>query len=530
LTHSATDSMMNYSQSPSVATFIVDSTSNKFELIYTKGFSEESNRLVNKLPLSGSATGLVTRKKELISIIQIASDNRLHKELAQSLLKENKNTAILIPLLHQEETVGVMNLLFQEQRILADYEKETLMSIGKIIALALVNARHLKRLNEEILKKEQTELELIKAREQLKDKVEQRTNDLVTTNQLLTEEIKYRKKIEKDLLITEKKFQQTVENSHTMGLCQIVGQSASMQNVYEIIQKTATSLAPVIIYGESGTGKELVAQAIHQLSDRNKKPYLKMNCAALNESLLESELFGHVKGAFTGAHQTRIGRFEAADTGNLFLDEIGDIPLHLQTKLLRVLETQQFERLGDNKSIKVNVRIISATNRNLEKLVEQNKMREDFFFRINVFPIYLPPLRERLDDIPLLVDHFIRMLCSRTNKKIVGLSPQVMEYFMDYRWPGNIRELKSTMEYAFVLAKEGLIEPEQLPAQFRKKAFFSNKGSALVRTSKPSHKVDQKAELIEMLSKCKGNKSKTARRLGVSRVTIMNRMKKYKIK
>ncbi len=235
------------------------------------------------------------------------------------------------------------------------------------------------------------------------------------------------------------------------GFFGMIGTSAPMKAIYQIIEKVAQSDAPVIISGESGTGKELVAQAIHELGRRREGPFVKFNCAALNSSICESELFGHTKGAFTGAYRHRIGRFEAAHGGDIFLDEIGDIPLAVQAMLLRVLELKKFERVGENRSVNADVRVITATNRNLLEMISQGHFREDLFFRINVVPIHLPPLRERREDIPLLVDSFINALRTRDDKAVMGVSPKVMTLFMTYHWPGNVRELKSVLEYAFVI-------------------------------------------------------------------------------
>ena len=243
----------------------------------------------------------------------------------------------------------------------------------------------------------------------------------------------------------------------------MVGKSPRMQQVFELTQKAAQSEAPVIICGESGTGKELVAHAIHALGRRREGPFITCNCAALNAALLESELFGHVKGAFTGAYNHRQGRFEAAHRGDIFLDEVGDIPPAIQVKLLRVLETKQFERVGDVRPISVDVRIITATHRDLESLVSAGKFREDLFFRINVIPIPLPPLRDRLEDVPLLVEHFLQRLRRRSGKEIAGLDREAMKIFLDYPWPGNVRELQGALEYALVVAEDGLIAPEHLP-------------------------------------------------------------------
>ena len=305
----------------------------------------------------------------------------------------------------------------------------------------------------------------------------------------------------------------------------IVGKSDSMRAVFQVIEKAAQSDAPIIIYGESGTGKDLVARAIHQLGRRKDGPFVQFNCAALNEALLESELFGHIKGAFTGAYRHRQGRFEAANGGDIFLDEIGDVPLSIQVKLLRVLEAKQFERVGDHRPIFVDARIITATNKDLEGLIQQKMFREDLFFRINVIPIHLPPLRERLEDIPPLVNSFIRRFSTRTEKKITGLTPEAMERVMAYHWPGNVRELKSALEYAFVIAESGLIDTPQLPPQVLGKKSAGKSGPVYTNGEDSPEKV----ALIEALKKSNGNQSQAARTLGVSRVTVWNRMRKYGI-
>ncbi|MDA8307564.1 MAG: sigma 54-interacting transcriptional regulator [Deltaproteobacteria bacterium] len=305
----------------------------------------------------------------------------------------------------------------------------------------------------------------------------------------------------------------------------LIGQSAGMQRVFEIIAKAAQSEAPVIIFGETGTGKELVARAIHDLGSRRNGPYIQLNCAALNESLLESELFGHVKGAFTGAHTHRKGRFEAAHGGDIFLDEIGDIPLSMQVKLLRVLETKQFERVGDLRPINTDVRIITATNRDLDRLAAEGKFRQDLFFRINIIPIHLPPLRERLEDIPLLVEHFIRLLREGGGRQVSGPDARTMDLFMNYHWPGNVRELRGALEYAFVLAEKGAISPEHLPVRIKNS--IRSRESAFQDTTAPLS--NEKAALIDALVKCGGNQTRAARILGVNRVTVWHRMKKHGI-
>ncbi len=305
----------------------------------------------------------------------------------------------------------------------------------------------------------------------------------------------------------------------------IIGQTSSMKKMISVVEKAADSDAPVIILGESGTGKELVAQAIHNLSKRRHGPFVKVNSAALNQALLESELFGHIKGAFTGAYRHRMGRFEYADGGNLFLDEIGDLPHSVQVKLLRVLESKKIERVGDQEPIGVDVRIISATNKNLKELIEKGKFREDLFFRINVIPINLPPLRERMDDVPLLVKSFVEQMQMLTKKEITGLTAEAMHFLMTYRWPGNVRELKSALEYAFVIKDSGLIGPTDLPGYVHENIDVD------ICHSLPNSGIEceEKTALIEALKKSMGNKSQAARILGISRGTVWNRMRKYDI-
>ena len=305
----------------------------------------------------------------------------------------------------------------------------------------------------------------------------------------------------------------------------IIGKTPIMQKIFDVIQKAAISDAPVIIYGESGTGKDLVANAIHTLGRRKHSPFVQFNCAALNEALLESELFGHIKGAFTGAIRHKIGRFEAADGGDIFLDEIGDVPMAIQVKLLRVLETKQFERVGDHHPLSVDVRIITATNKNLEELIARNRFRDDLFFRINVIPIYLPPLRERTEDIPSLVNAFIKRLNDRSGKSINGLSRKAMDRFLSYHWPGNVRELKSALEYAFVVADSALIGEEHLPQQIIEK----NHPKAANLLPLDNREPTEKSALIAALRQSGGNQSQAARILGINRVTVWNRMKKYGI-
>ncbi|SDU18997.1 sigma-54 interaction domain-containing protein [Desulfobacula phenolica] len=320
----------------------------------------------------------------------------------------------------------------------------------------------------------------------------------------------------------------------------IVGRTPVMQSLYELIESVASQDTPVMILGESGTGKEMVAKALHETGERASKPFVKVNCAALSEHILESELFGHVKGAYTGADSDRVGRFEAAHKGTIFLDEIGDIPLSVQVKLLRVLEEKMIQRVGANKSIQIDVRIITATNKNLEQLIKDGLFREDLFFRINVFPLTCPPLRHRKDDITLIIQHFINFHAEKTGKNILGITPEAMRLMVAYPWPGNIRELRNSIEYAFVLAREKSIGPEHLPEKIISHT-SGETGSLKYLASKdtvfndPTFEdtiklgLSEKEKLLDALRQTDGNQSRAAKILGVSRITVWKRIKKYGI-
>ena len=308
----------------------------------------------------------------------------------------------------------------------------------------------------------------------------------------------------------------------------IIGKSHAVQEIFKAIEVAAKSDATVLIQGESGTGKELVASAIHYNSDRGQCPMVTVSCSALTESLLESELFGHVKGAFTGAHRDRVGRFEEADTGTIFLDEIGDISPFIQLKLLRAIQEKQIERVGESRKRNVNIRIITATHKNFYGLVQSGHFREDLYYRLKVFPIYLPPLRNRREDIPLLTRHFIQKFNAKTGKQIQDLSPDAMRILMDYNWPGNVRELENAMEHAFVLANSNQIGIFDLPVEIRQMEYYPSTPQE-PQNFKPQQQKVNKPLLLELLHECDWNKAKVARRLGRSRTSVWKYMKKYDI-
>ncbi|WP_428938176.1 sigma-54-dependent transcriptional regulator [Fontivita pretiosa] len=311
------------------------------------------------------------------------------------------------------------------------------------------------------------------------------------------------------------------------GLEQIVGQSKQMKEVFAKIQRAAPVDSTVLILGESGTGKELVAQALHQSSLRKKGPFVAVNCAAVPATLVESELFGHVRGAFTGATDRRIGRFEQADGGTLFIDEIGDFELGLQAKLLRVLESLTVTPVGGHEDRKVDVRVIAATSRDICKMVEEGKFREDLYYRLNVVQIALPPLRERPDDIPLLVEHFLKEISQQKHTPMKRVSPEVMRRFQQYRWPGNVRELRNTLESMMVLAEGDVLTERDLPERIAG-------GTAPVATV---HEIPagltmeelERLAITKALDQFHGNRTHAANRLGISVRTLQRKLRQYEL-
>jgi len=308
------------------------------------------------------------------------------------------------------------------------------------------------------------------------------------------------------------------------GLKNIVGISPAMEDVYTKIKMAAESEANVLISGESGTGKELAASAIHFLSSRKEEPFVSVNCAALPESLLESELFGHVKGSFTGAFKNRKGRFEEADQGTLFLDEIGEIPLSVQVKLLRTVQEREIERIGDSEKRKINIRIVSATNKDLFEQVNSKYFREDLYYRLKVFPINLPPLRQRKEDIPLLLDFFIKKKRKETKKDIFKTDKDAVAKLENYSWPGNVRELENAVSYAFVVAGGSVLTSDDFPPEIIKNKKKQNTGF-----EQKQIKPQSKQELVKILENCGWNKAEAARQTGLSRTSIWKYMKKWEI-
>ena len=349
----------------------------------------------------------------------------------------------------------------------------------------------------------------------------------------------------KDKLAQEKLYLED-EIRTDSGFERIIGKSAALKRVHQLVETVASSDSTVLLLGETGTGKELIARAIHERSRRNGRTFVKLNCAAIPTGLLESELFGHEKGAFTGAITQKIGRLELADKGTLFLDEVGDIPNEIQPKLLRALQEREFERLGSTHTRKVNVRLIAATNRDLEKMVAEREFRSDLFYRLNVFPIRIPPLRERKDDIPLLVSFFVQKFAKEMQKEIESVHPGVMKGLTAWEWPGNIRELENFIERAVILTRGKALE---VPLTELRKAETETATDAVTVKKKPTarkanssrpdinagaeeYERKQREEIIQALTACKGHvggADGAAIRLGINRTTLMYRMRKLGI-
>ncbi|KJR43876.1 two component, sigma54 specific, Fis family transcriptional regulator [Candidatus Magnetoovum chiemensis] len=328
--------------------------------------------------------------------------------------------------------------------------------------------------------------------------------------------------MEKQLLYYEnKELEKKVRDKFNMGIT--VGRSKAMQQIIDMVKSIAPKNVNVLITGETGTGKEVVANAIHYNSQRVAEPYIKINCAAFNEGVLESELFGHEKGAFTGASNKRIGRFELADKGTLFIDEIGDMPPSIQIKLLRVLQEKEFERVGGNETIKVDVRILSATNKDLKKLIQQGMFREDLYYRLNVVQIEMPPLRKRKDDIPLLITSFIERLNDEKGYKIKGVTRDAMQVLLDYHWPGNIRELANAVESAMALTQKDVIEAKYLPSFL----LLTNTSDDDYYHIPKKYSLDEiETEIIRLaLEQTKGNKTQASKLLNISLRTLQRKVK-----
>ena len=437
-----------------------------------------SQQAKGRYKLGEGVTGKVVQTGEVAYVKNISKEPLfLNKTGSREDVEKKDISFICVPIKLRQEVIGTLSAdkLFDES---ISFEEDVRMLT--IIASMIANALHLRQIANEKMKKIEQE------------------------NKRLKEELK-------------SKFQPK----------NIIGKSNAMIGVYELISKVSKSNTTVLIRGESGVGKELVAAALHYQSIRKNSPFVKVNVSALPFNLIESELFGHEKGAFTGAHMQKKGKFELAEGGTIFLDEIGDVPLAVQVKLLRVLQEKEIERVGGNRRIKIDVRIIFATNRDLEKMIKEGRFREDFYYRINVFPIHVPPLRDRKTDILLLLNYFVEKIVKETGKRINHISPTFTDTLMNYHWPGNVRELENCIERAVLLSNDGVLHLYHLPPTLQNiKGGFHKETTGSLQKS-----LDQLERIMieDALRSCKGNMAKASKILGISERIMGLRVKKYEL-
>ncbi len=448
-------------------------------IIAAHGMSEEEIKR-GRYGLGEGIIGRVAKHGSPIVIPNIGEEPLfLNKTGSRGMIKKENIAFLCVPIKFKNEILGVLSVdrLFGSKGISFEEDLRLLKIIASLVAQSV-------KLHQEIEKEREAFLE------------------------------------EKENLKQQLKGKYRVEN--------IIGQSDRMQEIFESIHRVAPSKANVLLRGDSGTGKELVAKAIHYMSQRAKGPFIKFNCASIPEGLLESELFGHEKGSFTGATAMRKGRFELANGGTIFLDEIGDLPLTLQPKILRVLQEKEFERVGGEKTIKVDVRLIAATSRNIEELVSGSKFREDLYYRLNVVPIFLPSLRERKEDIPILVEHFLKKY-NEENQRSVRITPEVLNIFLNYDWPGNVRELENTIERLVVMAAVKNITPSDLPLNIREQSMKA-RYTVQIKDALPSAIEDiEKTKILDALHKTGWVQAKAARLLGITPRQIGYKMKKHNL-
>jgi len=454
-------------------------TNNEVSIVSAYGMSEEEIKK-GRYRLGEGIIGRVAKLGSPIVVPNIGDEPLfLNKTGARKTIKKENIAFLCVPIKFKNETLGVLSVdrLFGSKKVSFEEDLRMLKIIASLIAQSV-----------------KLQMEVEKEREAF---IEEKEN--------LKRQLKGRYKLEN-----------------------IIGQSDSMQEVFESVHRVAPSMANVLLRGESGTGKELIAKAIHYMSPRMKGPFIKFNCASIPEGLLESELFGHEKGAFTGAMAMRKGRFELADGGTIFLDEIGDLPLTLQPKILRVLQEKEFERVGGERTIKVDVRLIAATSRNLEELVSSGKFREDLYYRLNVIPVFLPSLRERKVDIAMLTEYFLKKY-TEENRKSVRIKPDVLDIFMNYEWPGNVRELENTIERLVVMSAGKVITKVDLPLNIRDQSIKSKYGIQAKDALSSTIEDIERAKISDALKNTNWNQSRAAKALGITARQIGYKMKKYKI-
>ena len=450
--------------------FLLDHFTKELRIVAAHGLTKEQIER-GKYKIGEGIVGRVLKKGSPMVITNVGEEP-LFLNKTGSRISKNGISFLCVPVKFKGESIGVLSAdrIFKDKAITVDEDIRVLEIVASIIAQYVILWKHYK--------------ESEKERENLK-----------------------------------------LELKGRYSLPNIIGSSDKMQQVFEAVHRVAHSKATVLLYGESGTGKELIAKAIHYMSPRTKLPFVKFNCASIPEGLLESELFGHERGAFTGAINARKGRFELANGGTILLDEVGDLPINLQPKILRVLQEREFERVGGEKTIKVDVRLIAATGRNLEELVSKGKFREDLYYRLNVVPIFMPSIRERKEDIPLLIEHFIKRF-NEENMKDVFISPEALRLLVDYDWPGNVRELENTMERLVVMSVKNTISPSDLPINLK---LLPPKEVLQKESLKAGIEDIEKSSIFDALEKTGWIQAKAARIIGLTPRQIGYKMKKYRI-
>ncbi|MHC4438031.1 MAG: sigma 54-interacting transcriptional regulator [Planctomycetota bacterium] len=455
---------------------LLDPDTETINIRIAHGLSKKS-RSQASYKVGEGVTGLVVQSGKEIIVPDISKDPRfLHKTRSRNQEKDKQIAFFCVPIKLEGKTIGALSVDKQ-----ADPKNDFDANVRLLNVIATMVAQAVK------------------------------LNKLVKSERRLLSEENVR-------LRRELKTQFNIDN--------MVGSSNAMKEVYRLIEQVSNSNATVLLRGESGTGKDLVAHAIHYNSLRAENPFVKVNCTALPDTLLESELFGHEKGAFTGAAERKLGRFERAHGGTIFLDEIGDFSLNLQVKLLRVIQFKEFERVGGLETIKTNVRIVVATHKNLEEQIKEGMFREDLYYRINVFPIYMPPLRDRKDDIMLLADYFLEKIAAENNKDISRISTPAIDMLTRYHWPGNIRELENCIERAVLLCNEDVIRSEHMPPSLQ---MIKKNGIVAKRSLTEIIENKERELIVDALKKFDGKQRKTAKELGISERILGYKIKKYNI-
>jgi len=464
--------------------FLRDGETNRLTLASHMGLPPEFiDEETKQLPSNCIGFHVIKQKAALIA------EDFLECPRLTNFFQEGPACHACVPLMSKDKVVGVMNVASEKFCRLSAEDLNLLTNIGNQVGVAIEHATLFKNT-------QQKASELKEAYERLKSSYGEIRAEREKTKNL------------KKALVDK------------FGLGNIVGKNPKMQAIYDLVENISQSDSTILIQGESGTGKELIARAIHFLSPRSENPFIIANCSAYAQNLLESELFGHEKGSFTGAIKSKKGRFELADGGTIFLDEIGEIPSTTQLLLLRVLQEKKFERVGAEDTIKVDVRVIAATNRNLNREMMDGKFREDLYYRLNVIPVTVPPLRERKDDVHLLAKHFLEIYSNANKKHIRGFSEEVMQIFLDYDWPGNVRELQNVVEHAVILAKEAIIRGIDLPHNL--------KGTyPQFQADISSLKDTEKNLILKVLKETDGNKYQAAKKLGITRSTLYGKLRKH---